>query len=60
VNDDSYDPTCQYGICDAEASVAVQPLSARYEPNPIKLCDAHIADWGIHWRDGHSEVVDTL
>jgi hypothetical protein len=49
--------TCQYKDCGDLATLQVTILEFGEE---IDLCDGHVADWGMHWRDAHSELIEEL
>src|SRR6266498_145874 len=48
---------CQYKDCGDLATLNVIVLGLG---ETIWLCDGCIADWGVHWRDDHSTLVEEL
>lgn len=53
---------CKFEDCGALANITVQIhlVTVGEAPINIDLCDAHIADWGMRWRDDHSELIEEI
>ena len=47
---------CVYKDCGWPATVFVRAPEISGEEIP--LCDGCIADWGMKWRDDHSELIE--